>query len=167
MAFESIAANIDFIEKALGEKKSPRAIAKELGNPGLYQTIRRYKIAVFDLNREADVAWRIERTKSHEQRIAEGKAQIVDTMEVLNLAKLRAKQLLSLELGDEYTTADGDLRKLSLASAAIYWQTGQKMMCELSRTEQELAGDDPSSRAAENFLELVELAARNRGGDNS
>lgn len=148
MAFEKIAAHIDFIEKAFGENKSPRAIANELGEPTLWQTIRRYKIAVFDLNKEANEAWRQERAKSHDQRLEEGKAPIIDTLEVINLGKLRAKQLLGIELGSVYKTADGDERHLSWGSAAIYWQAGQKMICELSRAEAEVSGNDPESRKA-------------------
>lgn len=160
MAFETLAPHIDFIEKALGEKKSPRAIAKELGDPGLYQSIRRYKIAVFDLAKEADAAWRVERAKSHEKRLEEGKAQIIDSLEVINLAKHRARQLLSLELGDEYETAEGEKRNLSLGSAAIYWPTGQRMICELSKTELELSGDDPESRKASALEDLSDAQLR-------
>ena len=160
MAFETLAPNIDFIEKALKDKKSPRAIAKELGDPGLYQSIRRYKIAVFDLAKEADAAWRTERAKSHEQRLAEGKAQIIDSLEVINLAKMRARQLLALELGDEYKTAEGEDRNLSLGSASIYWPIGQRMICELTRTELELSGDDPESRKASALEDLSDAQLR-------
>lgn len=149
MAFEKLAAHLDFIEKAFGEKKSPRAIANELGEPTLWQTIRRYKIAVFDLNKEANEAWRQERAKSHDQRLEEGKAPIINTLEVINLGKLRAKQLLGVELGSVYKTADGDERHLSWGSAVIYWQAGQKMICELSKAEAEISGDDPESRKAD------------------
>jgi len=148
MAFEIIAPHIDFIEKALAEKKSPRAIANELGEPGLYSTIWRYKTAVFDLNKEAVLTWKVERAKNHDQRLAEGKAEIINTLEVINLGKLRAKQLLQLELGSPYETAEGEPRTLSFGSAVIYWQAGQKMICDLSKAEMELAGDDPESRKA-------------------
>jgi hypothetical protein len=162
MAFEKLASHIDFIEKALTEKKSPRAIANELGEPGLYSTIWRYKTAVFDLNKEASTAWREERAKSHEQRLAEGKAEIVNTLEVINLGKLRARQLLALEQGQEYETAQGEERILSWGSAQIFWQAGQKMICDLSKAEQELAGDDPESRKASAIESLseAELDAR-------
>ena len=156
MAFERLAAHIDFIEKSLANKMSPRAIAKELGEPGLYQTIQRYKTAVFDLNKEATAAWRQERAKSHEARLEEGKATIVDSLEVINLGKLRAKQLLALEHGQDYETAQGEERKLSWGSAVIYWQTGQKMICELSRAEAEIAGEDPESRKATAIESLSE-----------
>jgi hypothetical protein len=149
MAFEKLAPHIDFIEKALGEKKSPRAIANELGDPGLYTNIWRYKVAVFDLNKEASLAWKLERAKSHEQRLDEGKAEIVNTLEVINLGKLRAKQLLGLEIGSPYETAEGEPRSLSFGSAVIYWQAGQKMICDLSKAEMELGGDDPESRKAD------------------
>lgn len=149
MAFENISRHIDFIEQALNEKKSPRAIANELGEPGLYSTIWRYKKAVYDLNKEAGIAWKKERAKSYDERLEQGKAEIIDTLEVINLGKLRARQLLGLELGQEYETAEGEKRHLSLGSAAIYWPTGQRMICDLSKAEQELAGDDPESRKAQ------------------
>ena len=157
MAFEKLAPHIDFIEEGLSKKKSPRTIANELGEPGLYSTIWRYKTAVFDLNKEAGLAWKMERAKNHEQRLAEGKAEIIDTLEVLNLGKLRARQLLQLNLGDEYETAEGELRHLSLGSAAIYWPTGQKMICDLSKAEMELAGDDPESRKATAIEKLSDV----------
>jgi len=160
MAFEVLAPFIDIVEGGLKDGKSPRAIAKSIGEPGLYETIRRYKIAVFDLNKEAAAAWREERAKSYEQRLNEGKAQIVNSLEVINLAKLRSKQLLSLELGQEYVTAEGEPRKLSFGSAAIYWQAGQKMICELSRAEAEIAGDDPESRKANALSDLHERDLR-------
>lgn len=149
MAFEILAPHIDFIEKALKDKKSPRAIASELGEPGLYSTIWRYKTAVFDLNKEASLAWKQERAKSHEQRLEEGKVEIINTLEVINLGKLRARQLLGLNLKDDYETAEGEPRKLSWGSAVIYWQAGQRMICELSKAELEISGDDPESRKAE------------------
>lgn len=157
MAFEKLAAHIDFIEECLKKKMSPRAIAKELGEPGLYQTIQRYKIAVFDLNKEANAAWKEERAKTHEARLEEGKAPIVDSLEVINLGKLRAKQLLGLELKQDYETAEGEKRKLSWGAAAIYWQAGQKMICELSRAEAEIAGDDPESRKADAIGKVAEI----------
>lgn len=162
MAFESIADQIDLIEKGLAEKKSPRAIATEIGDPSIWQTIRRYKIAVFDLNKEANAAWRAERAKSHETRLEEGKSEIINTLEVINLAKLRARQLLRPNLGEEYTTADGELRSVSLGTAGQIWQTGQKMICDLAKSELEIAGDDPESRKATAIESLseAELDAR-------
>lgn len=157
MAFEKLAAHIDFIEKGFADKKSPRTIAEELGEPGLWQTIRRYKIAVFDLNKEANAAWRQERAKSHEQRLEEGKAEIINTLEVLNLAKLRSRQLLRLELGQDYETAEGEPRRLSYGSAAIYWKSGQTMICDLSKAELEIAGDDPESRKANAIENLSDV----------
>ncbi len=161
MAFEVLAPFIDIVEKGLTEKKTPRVIADELGQSGLYQTIRRYKIAVFDLNKEANAAWREERAKNHDQRLEEGKAEIINTLEVINLGKLRARQLLGLNLGDEYVTAEGENRKLSWGSAAIYWQAGQKMICGLSRAEAEIAGDDPESRKARALEDLSDVELNN------
>jgi len=93
-------------------------------------------------------AWTEERRKTKDERLAAGKAEIVNTLELINLAKLRAKQLLSPNLGDTYDIADGTSRKLSLGVASIYWPIGQKMLCELSKREDEIASDDPESRKA-------------------
>ena len=49
MAFESIAEYIDQVEEGFGRKESPASIAKRMGIPEKAKTIRRYKIAVWDL----------------------------------------------------------------------------------------------------------------------
>jgi len=147
MAFESIAEHIPEIESRLAKRQSPLRIAKELGLSK--SIVYQYKKERFDIQGAALEDWAEEAKKSHEQRIAEGKSRIVNSLELLNKAKLRAEFLIDLEIGSPYTTADGDEKKLSLASAAIYWQTGQKMACEITRQEQELAGEDPESRKAQ------------------
>lgn len=164
MAFEILAPHIDIIEAGLTSKKSPRAIARELGQPGLHETIRRYKIAVFDLNKEANEAWRRERAKTYEERLEQGKAPIVDSLEVINLGKLRARQLLGVELGEPYQTAEGIDRTVSYGVASIYWGQGARMICDLSKAEAEIAGDDPESRKADSLLELVNLASKTKDG---
>lgn len=147
MAFESITEHIPEIESRLAKRQSPLKIARELdlSKSIVYQ----YKKERFDVQGAAAVDWSEEQKKAHEQRLAEGKAPIIDSLELLNKAKARAQYLLDLELGSQYTTAEGEEKALSLASAAIYWQAGQKMACEIVRQEMELIGDDPESRKAE------------------
>lgn len=137
------------VEKGLAAKKSPRQIAKELGNPGLYSSIRNYKLAVFDIGKAAGEAWRQEQAKGHDERIAEGKAEIVDNLEVINLGKLRAKQLLTPALGDEVELADGTKGRMTLGVASVYWPQGTKMLAEMVKLEMEILGDDPESRKAD------------------
>ena len=148
MAFEKLAPYIDEIEQGLKDKKSPRAIAKELGQPGLDSTIQRYKTAVWNLSDLVSDAKEVRAVK-HEACRNEAIDEIVNTLEVINLGKLRARQLLRLELGQDYTTAEGEPRTLSWGSAAIYWQAGQRMICDLSKVELDLSGDDNESRMAE------------------
>jgi hypothetical protein len=76
------------------------------------------------------------------------------------LAKLRAKQLLTPNLGDSYETAEGKKRTLSLGVAAIYWPIGQRMLCDLSKREDEIGADDPESRKADALAELSDERLR-------
>ena len=154
MAFESIRQYIDKIESLLSAGQSPRAIALGLNIPQKYQTINRYKKEVFDIQGAAREAWVCEQAKPPESRFEEGKARIVDSLELLNLAKLRSWQLLSLDIGDPYTLADGTKQHLSLASAAIHWEVGARIGTQAIKQEQEIAGDDPESREA-NALETL------------
>ena len=149
MTFEVLQPVLAQVEAGLAAKKSPRKIAKELGNPGLYSSIRNYKIAVFDIGKAAGDAWRIEQAKGHDERIAQGVAEIVDTLEVLNLGKLRARQLLQVSLGDEFEVADGQVHKLTLGSASVYWPAGVDMLQKCAKLELERLGDDPESRKAD------------------
>ena len=149
MAFDVIQPFIAQIEAGLAAKKSPRQIAKELGIPKSYNTIREYKIAVFDIGRKAGEAWRIEQAKGHDERKAAGVAEIVDTLEVLNLGKLRARQLLQVSLGDTFEVADGQVHKLTLGSASVYWPAGVDMLQKCAKLELEILGDDPESRKAD------------------
>ncbi|MEI8002774.1 MAG: hypothetical protein WCG94_00395 [Methanothrix sp.] len=148
MAFAKLAPYIDEIEQGLKDKKSPRTIAKELGQPGLDSTIQRYKTAVWNLRELVSDAKEV-RALKHEACRNEAIDEIVNTLDVINLGKLRARQLLRLELGQDYTTAEGEPRKLSWGSAVIYWQAGQRMICDLSKTELDLSGDDGESRMAD------------------
>jgi hypothetical protein len=149
MVFEKLEPYIDEIEVGLRQNKSPRKIADELGDPKLYQTIRRYKLSVFDLKKEANSAFNVERQKTYEQRLEEGKLPMVDTLEVINLAKLRAKQLLDINLGDTFKTSSGKEHELTYGSASIYWETGARILKEMVKLEMEIAGDDPESRKAD------------------
>lgn len=146
MAFESIKKHIPEIDARLAKGLSPHRIARQLGLSK--SIVYQYKKERFDIQNAALDQWDEEQEKAHEERLAEGKARIVDTFELLNKAKLRAEYLIDLELDSEYKTADGELKRLSLASAAVYWQVGQKMACEIARQEQELGGDDPEGRKA-------------------
>jgi hypothetical protein len=147
MPFESISKYITEIESRLVKRQSPLKIARDLGLSK--SIVYQYKKERFDVQGAAAVDWDEEQEKSHDQRLAEGKAPIIDSLELLNKAKSRAQYLLDLDLGSAYTTAEGETKALSLASAAIYWQAGQKMTCEIIKQELELIGDDPESRKAE------------------
>lgn len=154
--FESILPYIDQIETLLNQKKSPKAIAAALNIPEKWMTIHRYKKKYFNTQEAAATSWMGEQQKPHEERFAQGKEEIINTLEVINLAKKRARELLALDIGVPYETADGQKRALSYGGASIFWQTGQKMICESARSEQELIGDDPESRKASAIESLSE-----------
>lgn len=161
MAFESIAEDIDQIEKLLAVGESPAAIARHLKNPKKAQTIRRYKAQVFDINHAAVEAWEVEKAKPPSERFEAGKARIIDDLEGLNLAKLRGVQLLELEIGSPYKTSGDDTEKfLSLGSAGIYWDLGTKILCMAVKQSREIAGDDPESRKADALEGLGESELR-------
>lgn len=147
MAFESLAPFIDLIEKGFGDKKSPRTIAKELGQPGLYSTINRYKSAVWDLRDLVDEAKEV-RAQRHDAARDKAKEEIINTLDVVNLGKLRAKQLLDVNLGDLFAVSDGSMHALTLGSASVYWPIGTRMLFECAKLEMELSGDDAESRLA-------------------
>jgi len=161
MAFKSIASYIDQIEAGFANKESPAAIAKRLGIPGKAKTIARYKTAVWDLKDLVSDAKEV-RTEKHESQRNQAVDEIVSTLEVINLGKLRAKQLLSVSLGDEFEVSDGETHRLTLGSASIYWPAGTRMLSECARLELELSGDDPESRKATALESLseAELDAR-------
>ena len=146
MAFESIAAYIDKIEEGFAKKQSPQFIAQDLGIQKKWKTIERYKIAVWDLKDLVGEARDI-RAAKHDDKRNEAVQEIVDTLDVINLGKLRAKQLLSINLGDLFDTGKGK-HKLTLGSASIYWPIGTRMLSDVVRLEMELGGDDPESRKA-------------------
>ena len=162
MAYEILAPYIDLIEKGFEDKKSPRTIAKEIGQPGLYSTINRYKTAVWNL-KDMVVEAKQKRAKKLEARRDKAVDEIVNTLDLINLGKLRAKQLLSVNLGDEFAVSGSEeMHKLTLGSASVYWPIGTKMMSESVKLEMELSGDDPESRKASALESLSdsELDAR-------
>jgi hypothetical protein len=165
MPFESIKEYLPIIDERLAAGQSPNRIARELGLPK--STVYEYKKECFDTKTIAAIGWSEEQRKSHEARLAEGKARIVDSLELLNKAKLRAEFLIDLELNAKYKLADGTEKELSLASAALYWQMGQKMACETIRQEQEILGDDPNSKAVDSFLGLIALAEARPGSQDT
>jgi hypothetical protein len=148
MAFGTLAPFIDLIEKGFGDKKSPRTIAKELGQPGLYSTINRYKAAVWDLRDLVNEAKEV-RAQRHDDARNKAKDEIVNTLDAVNLGKLRAKQLLDVSLGDMFAVSDGTMHALTLGSASVYWPIGSRMLFECAKLELELSGDDAESRMAE------------------
>lgn len=145
--FESIAEYIPEIEERLNRKHSPARIARDLGLAKT--TIYDYKRLCFNVKNAAAEEWSEEQKKGHEERLAAGKAKIIDSLELLNKAKARAEFLVGLELGSPYKLADGEEKALSLGSAALYWRQGQQMTCEIIKAELELSGDDAETRKAE------------------
>ena len=145
--FESIAEYIPEIEERLNRKHSPARVARELGLART--TVYDYKRLCFNVKNAAAQEWSEEQKKGHEERLAAGKAKIIDSLELLNKAKARAEFLVDLELGSPYKLADGEEKALSLGSAALYWRQGQQMTCEIIKAELELSGDDGESRMAE------------------
>jgi len=141
MAFESLAPFIDLIEKGFADQKSPRAIARELGNPNLYSTINRYKVAVWGLKGLVKDAKDI-RAQKHEEARSQAVEEVVKTLDVLHLGLKRAKQLLEMNLGDEFLVSDGSQHILTLGSASVYWPIGMHMLFEAAKLEMELSGDD-------------------------
>jgi hypothetical protein len=156
-AFRSLEPYIDAIDEGLSRGESPASIAQRLGIPEKARTIRRYRDTKFLPLKAAREIWTVEQSKTPEQRIAEGKVPLIETLEVINLAKLRAMQLLQLEVGTPYRTSSGEEREMSWPSVAGYWQSGSKMICDLARIEMELTGDDAESRKADAWVDLVDL----------
>jgi hypothetical protein len=159
MAFEKLAPYIDVIEQGLKDHKSPRAIAKELGQEGLDSTIQRYKTAVWCLKDLVSDAKEI-RAEKHDSKRSEAVEEIVNTLDLINLSKRRAKCLLLVELGEEFAVSDGENHKLTLGSASIYWPIGTKMMADAVKLELELSGDDPESRKASALEDLSDAQLR-------
>jgi len=145
MAFGSLAPFIDLIEKGFADKKSPRTIAKELGNPNLYSTINRYKVAVWNLKDLVSDAKEI-RAKKHDEARGQAVEEVVKTLDILHLGLRRAKALLDVNLGDAFAVSDGTMHVLTLGSASVYWPIGMHMLFEGAKLEIELCGDDDLTR---------------------
>ena len=156
MSFESIAAYIDKIEEGFQKKESPEAIARRLGIPDKARPIRRYKAAVWDL-KDLVADGKEVRAARHDANRNEAVNEIVDTLEVINLGKLRAKQLLGVALGDEFEVSNGEMHLLTLGSASIYWPIGTRMLADVVMLELKIAGDDPESRKADAVQSLSEV----------
>jgi hypothetical protein len=151
MAFEKLAPHIDFIEESFIKKKSPRAIAKELGNPGLYQTIARYKAAVWDIRDLVSEA-KEERAKRHDSAREAAKVEIVKSLDLIEKMKSRAFTDMDWMPGDEYTVTKEDgtegVRRVSPGQAIAWHHQACDMAAKALKAELELAGDDPESRKA-------------------
>jgi hypothetical protein len=153
-SFESIAPYLEQIESGFKDKISPEAIAKSLCIPDKARTIRRYKIAVWDLKDLVSES-KEERAQKHDSKRESAKEEIINTLDLINLGKKRSRELLSINLGDEFETGEGT-HKLTLGAASVYWPIGTKMLNEVARLEMELAGDDPESRKADAIESLTE-----------
>lgn len=137
-AFQGIAPYIAQIEKGFAKKESPKAIADRLGISKKWRTIHRYKLAVWDMKDMVSEAKEI-RAVRHEEARDKAVQEIVDTLEVINLGKLRARQLMAIALGDEFIGSDGQARALLHPQASIYRPAGAKMQAEMAKLEMELA----------------------------
>ena len=160
MAFEKLAPYIDIIEKGFGDKKSPRAIARELGQPGLYSTINRYKTAVWDL-KDLVKETKEERAQHHEERRVAAKFEVIKSLDLIEKIKWRASQHLDRDVGDSYETADGE-RHATPGQVIAWHSAATEMATKAMKLELEMSGDDPESRKAVALESLseAELDAR-------
>lgn len=170
MSFESIAEHLDQIEAGFLAKESPEAIAKRLGISDKARTIRRYKIAVWDMKDLVSES-KEERAINHDRKREAAKVEIIKSLDLIEKIKFRAFQHLDWEAGDEYasTNEDGKAinRKASPGQVIAWHHQAADMASKALKAELELAGDDPESRKADTFLELVELANRRSSGNDS
>ena len=160
MAFEKLAPYIDIIEKGFGEKKSPRIIAKELGQPGLYVTIHRYKTAVWDLKDLVNES-KEERAEHHDERREAAKVEVIRSLDLIAKIKWRASQHLDRNVGEVYETTEGKQRA-SPGQVIAWHSSAAEMATKAMKLELELSGDDPESRKASALESLseAELDAR-------
>jgi hypothetical protein len=163
--FKSIADYIDEIERGFVAKESPEAIASRLGIPEKAKTIRRYKAAVWDL-RELVAETKEERMVNHEARREEAKIEIIRSLDLIEKIKMRAWQHLDWEPGMTYQTSDGP--RIVTPGQVIAWHhQASEMAAKALKAELELSGDDPRSKVVGSFLELIELADRRAGNEDS
>ncbi|HQE86922.1 MAG TPA: hypothetical protein PLN19_01480 [Methanothrix sp.] len=165
MAFESIAAYIDQIEEGFQKKESPEHIAKRLGIPDKAKTIRRYKAAVWDL-KDLVAESKEERAQKHEARRNAVKVEIVKSLDLIEKIKARAFEHLDWMPGDEYETSEGK-RKATPGQVIAWHSQAAEMAAKAIKAELELSGDDPDSKLAESFLELIELAEKGASGKDN
>jgi len=165
MAFESIAAYVDQIEIGFQNKESPKAIAKRLGIPEKWRTIHRYKAAVWDL-KDLVAESKEERAQRHEAHRNAFKAEIIKSLDLIEKIKARAFEHLDWMPGDEYDTSEGK-RKATPGQVIAWHSQAAEMAAKAIKAELELSGDDPNSKIAESFLELIELAERRASGTDS
>ncbi len=163
MAFEKLAPHIDLIEQGFLDKKSPRAIAREIGEPGLYQTIARYKTAVWDMKDLVSES-KEERAIHHDQKREAAKVEIIKSIDLIEKVKFRAWQHLDWEVGDEYgaTNDEGQpvKRKASPGQVIAWHHQATDMASKALKAELELSGDDPESRKANALEDLGESELR-------
>jgi len=165
MAFESIAAYIDQIEEGFQKKESPEYIAKRLGISDKAKTIRRYKAAVWDL-KDLVAESKEERAQKHEARRNAVKVEIVKSLDLIEKIKARAFEHLDWMPGDEYETSEGK-RKATPGQVIAWHSQAAEMAAKAIKAELELSGDDPDSKLAESFLELIELAEKGASGKDN
>ena len=160
MAFEKLATFIDLIEKGFGDKKSARVIAKEIGQPGLYSTILRYKTAVWDL-KDLVKESKEERARHHDERREAAKVEIIKSLDLIEKIKWRASQHLDREEGDTYETSEGE-RRVTPGQIIVWHSAAAEMATKAIKLELEMSGDDPESRKATALESLseAELDAR-------
>jgi len=160
MAFKKLAPYIDIIERGFVNKKSAREIAREIGQPGLYSTINRYKAAVWDL-KDLVKESKEERAQHHEERREAAKVEIIKSLDLIEKNKWRASQHLDRNVGDTYETNDGEC--LATPGQIVAWHSAAaEMATKAMKMELELSGDDPESRKATALESLseAELDAR-------
>jgi hypothetical protein len=154
VTFGVITPYIDEIEKGFSDNKGAKKIADELGIPEKWRTIQRYKIAVWNMKDLCSDA-RDVRAAKHEEARNVAVQELVENMDMIALAKVRARELLGISIGDEFDTVSDGKHKLTLSSGAQYWPIGLRLFTDAARLEMELAGDDPQSKSADTLLELV------------
>ncbi|MFA5408924.1 MAG: hypothetical protein WC343_09170 [Bacilli bacterium] len=162
MAFESIAEYIDQVEEGFGRKESPASIAKRLGIPEKAKTIRRYKIAVWDL-KDLVAESKEERAANHDSRRESAKIEIIKSLDLIDKIKMRAWQHLDWQVGDEYGSVNENgqpvKRKASPGQVINWHHQATDMAAKALKAELELAGDDPTSRMAGSIESLSEAEA--------
>ena len=147
MAFEKLAPYIDIIEQGFQARKSPRVIANELGQPGLYSTINRYKAAVWGMKDLVGEA-KEKRAEKHDARREATKVEIIASLDLIEKMKARAFRDLDWQAGDEYDISGEDgkpsKRKVTPGQAIAWHDQAANVAAKALRAELELSGDAPS-----------------------